>query len=598
MNIKLYIKNLTSLRAILLLAIIVVSFLSVLMPIEDPDFFWHIATGKWILQNRTLPSDDPFSFTTPKDLELRDETILKGYWISQLLYYVSYLAAGYNGIIFLRVFIVLLLCLFLIKRRETELNMHLLSVLLSIFVIFNFYALDRPQVFSFLFFAVLLYLIDVMKKRDDVSFLHYLSIPLLLFIWANMHGGYILGQAVLSVYLITENLKARVSATGALTPGKLKRFSLVVILSLFSSLLNPLSYKTLLATFQFMKTSYFTQNIIEYSSTVEAFLRYNQYLILFYWLTALLTVIAFLYRIIQRRIDPADLLLTALFLYFSFTQVRYVAFFMIWSAPFLSSLFNALFREGFLRRSFITGSTLLILSLEIYTSGQVVHNLIHFGDRKWISPIYPSEIVRFIKAEGIKGNMYNFYGWGGYLIWELGPERKVFVDGRGLHSKVFATWEVLEQGIDEPKIGGRPYWRAILDTYNVKYVLLPISFKDGLLHPLVIKLLYERDWVPVFLMGNSILFVKDVPENRSVIYKYSIPKDTFIDDMIANIDWQIERDGSITLFISKGELYLLKNDLGSAEQSFRRVLKYSPFNTIARDRLRLIKSIKERGFSK
>jgi hypothetical protein len=576
-----------SIKALLLLSIFIVGFLSILMPIGDPDFFWHIATGRWIFQNKTLPSEDPFSFTTPKVLELRDQAILKGYWLSQVLYYVIYLIGGWNGIIFLRILVVFLLIFFLIKRREAELNIHLLVVFLSMFVVLNHYFLDRPQVFSFLFFAVLLYLIDTIRKAR-ASTIHYISMPLLMTLWANMHGAYILGQFVIFIYLVSENIKPE-----PLRSKELRLFSFISIISIATSFINPLLYKTLPATFQFMKTSYFTENIIEYSSTIIGFFKLNLYILLFYWLIAFLTLSALLYRIIHKDIDLADIVITGILLYFSFTQIRYVAFFIIWSVPLVSNFLNSLLKEGSLKR-FITGfSTLSILFLELYTSGRLVKNLSSFYDGNWISLQYPAEMARFIKAEGLKGNMYNFYDWGGYLIWELGPERKVFIDGRGLHSRIFATWLVLAQAVDEPRIEGIPYWRAILDTYRINLVLLPIAQRTGIPDPLVTKLLYERDWIPVFLLGNSVLFVKDVPENRPVIYRYSIPKETIIDDMIANIDWQIQRGDSFNLYISKGDLYLLKNDLSSAEQAFRKVLEHAPFNTIAKERLRLIKSIKD-----
>lgn len=587
-----WIKKHISLKLILLVVIFIVVFLSILMPIGDPDFFWHIATGKWIWQNKTLPAEDPFSFTTPKVLELRDQAILKGYWLSQVLYYALYLVAGWNGIILLRILVVFLLIFFLVKRRDAESDLHLLIVLLSIFIILNFYFLDRPQVFSFLFFAIILYLVDTLRKAG-ASTIHYISMPIVMSLWANMHGGYILGQFVIFIYLISENLKARFPFFGKpLGPGYLRLFSLICTVSIVSSFINPLLYKTLPATLQFMKTSYFTKNIMEYSSTIEGFFKLNQYMVLFYWLIALLMALAILYRIIHRDRDPADIVITVILLYFSFTQIRYIAFFIIWSVPFVSTFLDNLLKEGFLKR-FITGvSICFIVFFELYTSGGLIRNLGSFNDGKWVSPDYPAEMVRLIKKVDLRGNMYNSYDWGGYLIWELGPERKVFIDGRGLHSRIFATWLVLAQALDEPRIRGVPYWRAILDTYQINFVILQIAQRTGILDPLVKKLLYEREWVPVFIFGNSVLFVKETPENRPVIYKYAIPKETFIDDLIANIDWAIEMGGSITLYLAKGDLCLFKKDIPLAEQSFRKVLEHAPFNTLARDRLKLIESIK------
>ena len=32
--------------------------------ISDPDFWWHLKTGEYIVQHGSLPVPDPFSFTT------------------------------------------------------------------------------------------------------------------------------------------------------------------------------------------------------------------------------------------------------------------------------------------------------------------------------------------------------------------------------------------------------------------------------------------------------------------------------------------------------------------------------------------------------
>ncbi len=42
---------------------------------------------------------------------------------------------------------------------------------------------------------------------------------------------------------------------------------------------------------------------------------------------------------------------------------------------------------------------------------------------------FPYYQVRKIKKERPKGNIFNEYNWGGYLIWKL-PEYKTFIDGR------------------------------------------------------------------------------------------------------------------------------------------------------------------------
>jgi len=79
------IKAMKRLFFILLITVLtVLASLYLLRPITDPDFFWHISTGRWILENKALPSEDPFSYTTPRLLSDREFFILRSYWLSQV----------------------------------------------------------------------------------------------------------------------------------------------------------------------------------------------------------------------------------------------------------------------------------------------------------------------------------------------------------------------------------------------------------------------------------------------------------------------------------------------------------------------------------
>jgi len=61
----------------------------------DPDTYWHIATGEWVLRHAAVPQRDPFSFTMAGapwiDLE----------WLSEVLMALAYGAGGWNGIVLL-----------------------------------------------------------------------------------------------------------------------------------------------------------------------------------------------------------------------------------------------------------------------------------------------------------------------------------------------------------------------------------------------------------------------------------------------------------------------------------------------------------------
>src|SRR5260370_13969084 len=93
---------------------------------------------------------------------------------------------------------------------------------------------------------------------------------------------------------------------------------------------------------------------------------------------------------------------------------------------------------------------------------------------------YPQKAVAFLQSSAQPQRIFVYYDWGGYAIWKLYPEYRVFVDGRAdLYGdgllRQFKTAVQLRTG-----------WRDILDSWKVEAVLLPPSFPPAqtpLLHP-------------------------------------------------------------------------------------------------------------------
>lgn len=119
-----------------------------------------------------------------------------------------------------------------------------------------------------------------------------------------------------------------------------------------------------------------------------------------------------------------------------------------------------------------------------------------------IEPRYPEAAVKFIKSHNLKGELFNSYMIGGYLIWRLYPDMKVFIDGRGLVPKAYNAWFAVITGQQYP-IAGKPAWKAILDTYGIKYILITPIGARGAGVPLVKRLYEDMQWKLNFVDGRS-----------------------------------------------------------------------------------------------
>ena len=165
--------SLKSLRLFLLVVLIIFIFGLFSVKIWDPDFWWHLKTGEYIYQTGGLPETDPFSFTSSSQNQTgpepqRTKFILTQYWLAQLIFYWTYKAFGFEGIIYLRSLILTMLIVLVYRSiRRENIGFYLtLILLIPTVMIFTEFTGERPQLFSFLFAFLLIYLIEGFRKRE------------------------------------------------------------------------------------------------------------------------------------------------------------------------------------------------------------------------------------------------------------------------------------------------------------------------------------------------------------------------------------------------------------------------------------------------
>jgi len=145
---------------------------------------------------------------------------------------------------------------------------------------------------------------------------------------------------------------------------------------------------------------------------------------------------------------------------------------------------------------------------------------------------YPSGAVHFLKQNRLSGNMFNPYDWGGYLIWQLYPDYKVFTDGRELQEEIFWQHVSIMKGSSQT-FGGIPEWKLYLEAYGINFIITYSvdSFSWSLI-PLVSALLYDEEWQLIYLDKNSLIFVRDIPCNVEIIHKFAMPKEMLWNEVI------------------------------------------------------------------
>lgn len=161
--------------------------------------------------------------------------------------------------------------------------------------------------------------------------------------------------------------------------------------------------------------------------------------------------------------------------------------------------------------------------------------------REWVTPWYPSDAVKFLKEERPAPPMYNFYTWGGFLIWSLYPDYKVFIDGRALDDNVSR----IADGI----LKCYPGWRNELDAFKINFIFIPVVFREsGHVIPLAVALVEDDGWKLVYVGNNSAIFVRNTPENERIIKKFAHNKNDVYRDIVDTENILLYSDGSNPIF--------------------------------------------------
>lgn len=450
-------------------------------PIEDGDFFWHLSSGQWIWEHKSLPTSDPFSYTAKDINPYRPESkripfLLRQYWMGQLALYGVWEAAGSAGIVLLRAltYTGILAFLFSWMRRYSAGVIPLVFVFLAGNHLVE-HPSERPQLFTFLFMPLLLFLLETLRKKKNVfSGKTFLLLPLLMVLWANTHGGFLLGVGLIIICLfshLAEVLLKREQINKGLIA--------LLVFSAAVTMINPNGFLTLT---EYLRTeSYYTRTILENHSPIDAALQDKKFF-MFYWAFFFIALTTIVLRI--RKIELFHFAIIVVLGVFSLTGIRHIPFFLM-AAPLLVGYIAEPPR---LERWKWTAAALSLIAWIFATDWS---SRFEFKT----SPSFPKDAVNFIRTTHPPARMFNYYDWGGYLMHYL-PEYKVFIDGRVLIEETIQLFE---------KVLFTDEWKDVFDFYNVKTVLMPST---GDHYPLLDKLAADPDWQMTYEDGVAVVFVR------------------------------------------------------------------------------------------
>jgi hypothetical protein len=412
----------------------VIAAIGTLRPIRSYDYFWHLATGRWIVEHRTLPARDPFTLASHSGEWVNLE------WLFQTVLYPLWTLLGHAGLTVLLALLVGagVFLLFLRTARDTSDGIALLLV--AIAWTGALHRLDvRPETAAIPFFLLFLHL--VLKTADRR---HTIALAALTVVWFQVHPSALLAPVIAGAVFAGEIIETRGFGTAA-------RWRLVQIAGTGGMLLvNPWGAGGVLAPVE-----------------LAAMLR-REGLVNLEWLPSppgifpelyLIVVAAVVILVLDRssRGRFGRLLVLLLMAILAIRFVRNHAFFY----PALPLLIAPAIRFSSRRVTLWSAVAAVIIALSIFlrwNPGVAV------DEQRF--PVHASAVV---ERHALEGNIYNPDQFGGYLVWKF-PDRRVLVDGR--NELYLAFFREFARAREDSR-----FWNGILDRHDISIAIE--EYRDG-----------------------------------------------------------------------------------------------------------------------
>jgi hypothetical protein len=407
---------------------------------SDYDLWWQMALGKYYLTHHTLVIDHSIFSWTPTDPTWIYNTCLG----SIILYLIYSLMGGFGlwifqWLIFLGIFLAFYVFLRLIKQPLDITSLTIMAAVgISCSASLSFY---KPELFSPLILSWVSVVFVHFKVTRRVLLLYLY--PFIFVLWVNLHGGFLFGLCLIACFFMGEIFNKIFSMQESCSINELVHLGVACVLSAAATLLNPYGVNYLLSIYNASISEVFTVSskyIQAYVSLwphlkdirhmdVSFFNLGQNALIVFIMMLFLASV--FLYRLMKERLCDFSLLFVAIGTFMgSMRAVRAVYMFPL---AFFFIFFYLLHRMKL--ESIPARATILSLIIFVLLFFNTSYFTLRYGvDNKWLGAgldsFAPVKEVAFLKKYRLEGPIFNDYAIGGYLLWALYPDYKVFIDPR------------------------------------------------------------------------------------------------------------------------------------------------------------------------
>jgi hypothetical protein len=470
------------------LLILISAFFLAVHPVTDPDFWYHSAFGREFFRTWSIPRADVFSYTAS------GHPWISSGWISALALHKLYTTAGAAGPIVL-VWLLVCCAALLVYYSAVKLAapcaalVLLLCSMLASYPRFN----PRPDILSqFMIVPLVLLLAGTEAAALQVPARHQKRLwflPACFVAWANLHALFFLGLVVVAIYALWRiRLWRRDRSRGHV-------FALAACASCFVAwLLNPYGWRMVQFVYDNATLPKVGERVYELKPLLNAeALRGGLPIHILASILALLGIAGVCWWAGRKAIPWWRTAVVGVFVFLLFYQRRQIGLAGAALPALLVPNLAAVERKLVRMRPVAIGLPLLvaglICGLRVAGALEVRRGLPNVGvDCDW----FPCGAAKFLRENPAPRQLFHDLYTGGYLLHEIGPQQKVFIDGR-LELYKGETWNDYFAPPEQRMTADQ-----LFSKYGVLTALLDIRAAQNNPGHLANQLAAKPDWVPVY----------------------------------------------------------------------------------------------------
>lgn len=512
-------------------------FLCQKIDLTTADLGRHIKNGEMLTSSHwSVLTTNFYSYTQP------DFKFVNHHWLSGVVFFGVEKICGWLGLHIFYVLIYLLTFLIFFRLAVKKSNFTLASILAFVLVpIIADRQEIRPEVFGYFFSGIFLLILCHSESRvlgmknpadlsDQVNFkknirfqkIGLLILPLLTLVWVNLHISFIFGIFLIGIFWFNELIKMFRH-----TMHKFKSLTLILITSVLAALINPHTWRGLWEPLNIFKS--YGYRIVENQSIyfLENFGLHDLNFLLIKICISLLVLSFVLVLIFNKKKFHLPFVLIGLtFGVLAYIIIRNFAQLGLFALPILALNTQILidkFNNSFEKFYLISGGLILAV-VAVGLSFIYQYDYLKLRKPAMGLGLLPRNgaSMEFFKKNQLFGPIFNNYDIGGYLIFHLFPQEKVFVDNRPEAYSVSFLQDTYIQAQEDQAV-----WYNLNEQYNFNVVYFTMTDITTWGQNFLFRLIDDPGWAPIFADQYAIIFVKNNPANQDLIKSYRIPRENF-----------------------------------------------------------------------